>query len=77
MLFESAAHHLSSLQVDQMRNFASSIAGFLRPTTCICGAEINDCIFFRCELAIYIAAVAYGLRCVICLICGSTAIRLS
>src|SRR6185503_13423927 len=38
------------------------IAGFLSAALCTCGADTNDCMIFRCELATYIAAVAGAIR---------------
>jgi hypothetical protein len=38
------------------------MAGFLRAEMCTCGADTNDCMIFRCEFAIYIAADAGGIK---------------
>src|SRR5689334_19550358 len=43
-------------------NGPPSIAGFLSAAMCTCGAATNDCMIFRCEFAIYIAAVAGAIR---------------
>jgi hypothetical protein len=38
------------------------IAGFLRAETCTCGLETKDCMIFKCEFVMYIAAEAGGIK---------------